>query len=203
MTYVAVAAATLVSLILIRVLFNKWQNCATKPRVVRHSGCEDPPRYNHKDAHGQDLFELSMKAFREQRFLTFTEELFEKYGTTFSTISHGKIWIRSKDPEVSKAIYSTFFEKFGLEPIRYEPEGFFGDGILVVDGAKWKHSRGLIRPAFEVAHVANFDRLYRHVGRFLDILPKDGSTVDLLPILKRLVSASTNIMTLAQSHQAM
>jgi len=199
MALVAILALTVVSLVLIRLLVAKSQRHITKPRVVRHSGCEDPPSYAHKDQFGKDLYELSIEASKHQRFLDFTEELFDKHGKTFQTINDGKVWIKTRDPELSKAIYSTFFEKFGLQPIRYEEDGFFGNGILVVDGGLWKRSRGLIRPAFEIAHVANFDRLHRHVGRFLEILPRDSSTVDLLPDLKRLVSAHDPVIELPQS----
>jgi cytochrome P450 len=190
MAFITMVALTLVSFILIRLLLdNRRQQHTTKPQTVRQAGCEDPPQYPHKDPAGQDLVELSTQAYQEHRFLDFTSDLFEEHGRTFSTISDGKLWIRTQDPQLSKAIYATFFENFGLEPIRYEDKNsFFGDGILVVDGARWKHARGLIKPAFEIAHVANFDRLERHVGRFLDVLPQDGSTVNLLPILKRLVS---------------
>jgi cytochrome P450 len=189
MAFIALSTLTIVTLILCRLLVTKWQQRMNVQRVLQHDGCEDPPSYPHKDSLGKDLHELSMEAFKQHRFLDFTEELFNKYGKTFRTMNDGKVWIKTKDPELSKAIYTTFFEKFGLEPIRYEKGGFFGDGILVVDGARWKSSRGLIRPAFEIAHIANFDRLHRHVNRFLEILPSDGSTVDLLPILKRLVRA--------------
>jgi cytochrome P450 len=189
MAFIGMIALTLVSLILIRLLVdNRRQRRTNTSQVVQHEGCEDPPPYPHTDPHGKDLFELSMQAYQEHRFLDFTSELFEKHGQTFSTISDGKLWIRTKDPQISKAIYATFFDNFGLEPIRYEDkDSFFGDGILVVDGARWKHRRALIRPAFEMAHIGNFERLERHGGRFLGVLPKDGSTVDLLPILKRLV----------------
>jgi hypothetical protein len=195
MTIIAIVSFLLATVAFVRFLTIKLEPRIARWRAVRHSGCQEPPSYPHKDPLGKDLYELSVEAYKQQRFLDLNEELFEKYGPTFKTISNGKIWIKTKDPRVSKAMYATFFEKFGMEPIRYEKNGFFGDGILVTDGARWKHSRGLIRPAFEMAHIANFDRLHRHVNRFLKILPKDGSTVDLLPLFKRLVSAVDLVRT--------
>lgn len=189
MAIVTVVSFFLATVAFVRFLTIKFQPRIARWRAVRGSKCQEPPSYPHKDSLGKDLYELSLEAYKQQRFLDLNEELFEKYGSTFKTISSGKVWIKTKDPRVSKAIYATFFDKFGMEPIRYEKNGFFGDGILVTDGARWKHSRGLIRPAFEMAHIANFDRLHRHVDRFLEILPHDGSTVDILPLFKRLVSA--------------
>ncbi|KAF2869042.1 cytochrome P450 [Massariosphaeria phaeospora] len=108
-------------------------------------------------------------------------------GKTSKAMRSGRTYFRTCDPEVSKAVLSKQFEKFGLQPLRYEGgKGFFGNGILVTDGLQWKHSRSLVRPAFDVAHVANFDRLRRHVERFIELLPRDQSTVDLYPLLKRL-----------------
>ena len=189
MSFVTIPVLILLSLIILRLLVAKVHRNIIKKTAIRRGGCETPRRYAHKDPRGQDLYNRSIEAYKQRRFLDFEEELYEQYGTTFETISGGKVWIKSKDPEVSKAIYSTFFDKFGLQPIRYEDCGFFGHGILVMDGEFWKRSRSMIRPAFEVAHIANFDRLYRHVSRFIDIIPDDGSTVDLLPLFKRLVSA--------------
>jgi len=86
-------------------------------------------------------------------------------------------------------VLSTHFEKFGLQPIRYEDgKGFFGNGMLVTDGYQWKRSRALIRPTFDIAHIANLGRLQSHVDRFMGLLPRDGSTIDLFPLLKRLAS---------------
>ncbi|ORY16641.1 cytochrome P450 [Clohesyomyces aquaticus] len=186
MAFLASSALVLATLVFLGFLAARLGPLSARQRARRHNGCQDPPSYPHKDPLGKDLSELSLEAYKQQRFLDLNEELFEKYGATFKTLTNGKVWIKTKDPKVSKAIYSTFFGKFGLEPIRYERDGFFGDGILVTDGARWKHSRALIRPAFEIAHITNFDRLHRHVGRFMGIIPQDGSTVDLLPLFKRL-----------------
>ena len=90
--------------------------------------------------------------------------------------------------EVSKAVLSTHFEKFGLQPIRYEGgNSFFGNGMLVTDGHQWKTSRTLIKPTFDIAHIANLGRLGPFVDRFMELLQRDGSTVDLFPLLKRMV----------------
>lgn len=191
MTSFAILGLTFAIVILSRFLLPQVQRTIRKWKAVLYIGCREPPRYHHKDPLGRDLFRRTIEAYKEHKFLDFTERLFQEHGNTFKTITEGKVLIKTRDPEVSKAVYTTFFDKFGLQPIRYEGgKGFFGDGILVTDGAQWKRSRTLIRPAFDIAHIANFNRLDRHVSRFLEILPQDGSTIDLLPLFKRLVSAS-------------
>jgi hypothetical protein len=57
-----------------------------------------------------------------------------------------------------------------------------------MDGPFWDHSRALIRPTFTRANVANLPAFEVHFQRFLRLLPKDGDTVDLKPLLYRLVS---------------
>ena len=65
---------------------------------------------------------------------------------------------------------------------------FWGNGIIVVDGPDWKHGRALIRSSFDIAHVANLGPLRKHVERFMGLLlRRDGGTVNLLPLRKRLV----------------
>ncbi|KAF2828990.1 cytochrome P450 [Ophiobolus disseminans] len=148
---------------------------------VHAHGCKEPPKLP------LDLNVVNKQAALEHTFLETTTRLFAEHGKTYKATRSGRTIIRTCDPEVSKAVLSTQFEHFGLQPIRYEEgKGFFGNGILVTDGPQWKHSRTLIRPTFDIAHVANFGRLEGHVMRFMNLLPRDGSTVDLFPLLKRL-----------------
>jgi cytochrome P450 len=153
------------------------------------NGCAEPPRYPHKDpVLGIDLFSQYMNAFKAENFLDFSKGMFDEFGRTFKANVMGKTTIRSIDPEVSKAVFATYASRFGLEPLRYGvATHLWGNGIIVVDGERWKHARALMRPSFEVVHLANFDRLRKHVDTFLNLLPEDGSTVDLMPLFLRLV----------------
>jgi hypothetical protein len=150
--------------------------------LVRKHQCKEPPQLP------LDLAEINQKAAKEHRFLETTTRLFNEYGKTYKARRAGRTIIRTCDPEVFKAVLSTHFENFGMQPIRYEDgKGFFGNGMLVTDGAQWKHSRALIRPVFDIAHVVNFGRLSTHVERFMQLIPRDGATIDIFPVLKRLV----------------
>jgi len=161
----------------------KTSRRATRSALVNRYKCKDPPKPN------LDFDSLNFKASQDHNYLQTSVLLFSKYGKTYKTARSGRTFIRTCDPAVMKAVLATQFDKFGLQPLRYEGgKGFFGRGILVTDGPQWKHSRALIRPAFDIAHIANFDRLERHVKLFMDILPRDGSTIDLFPLFKRLVS---------------
>lgn len=170
------------------VIIKVLQNVLYKYHVNQNQ-CTEPPRYPHKDpVFGIDLFLRYMNAFKLGCFLDFSKQMFDRYGKTFKSNVFGTTTYRTIDPEVSKAIHATYASKFGLQPLRYEvAKHIWGNGIIVVDGERWKHGRALIRPSFEVVHLANFDRLSKHVDTFLALLPKDMSTVDLMPLFQRLV----------------
>ncbi|KAI9696877.1 MAG: hypothetical protein M1820_008031 [Bogoriella megaspora] len=155
----------------------------------RRVSAEEPPTYRHKDPFfGLDLFLGYKRAFSEGRFLELNRRHFEFYGKTWKANKLGTTIIKTIDPEISKAFHATHFEEFGLEPLRYENgKRLFGNGILVVDGPKWAHGRALIRPSFETVHIANFQRLKPHTDNFMKLLPRDCSTIDLLPLLRLLI----------------
>ena len=60
-------------------------------------------------------------------------------------------------------------------------------GINTTDGEYWRYSRSLIKPTFQRSEICNFECLEFHFGRLLSLLPRDGSTLNLQPLLSRLV----------------
>ncbi|TGO27863.1 hypothetical protein BPAE_0035g00060 [Botrytis paeoniae] len=59
-------------------------------------------------------------------------------------------------------------------------------GLFTADGKIWQRYRALIRPTFGRTEISNFGALEKHVARFLELLPRDDSTVDLQPLTKNL-----------------
>lgn len=166
----------------VQLVFPKVARWLSRRALSRKYGCKEPPKLT------LDLDYINRKAVQNHNLLETTTRLFNEHGRTYKALRSGRTIVRTCDPRVFKAILSTHFESFGLQPIRYDGgQGFFGNGMLVTDGPQWKLSRSLIRPAFDIAHVGNFDRLKVHVEQFMQLLPRDGSTVDLFPLLKRLV----------------
>ena len=164
----------LLSLIVVCVIWPYILKRIRRRLLVWRYGCEELVTFN------IDLLAINQKATQEHTLLETTTRLFNEYGKTFKATRSGRAFIRTCDPEVSKAVLSTHFDKFGMKPIRYEDgKGFFGNGMLVTDGVQWKSSRALIRPTFDIAHIVNIDRLSGHVARFMELLPCDGSTIDL------------------------
>ncbi|KAJ9635627.1 hypothetical protein H2204_005801 [Knufia peltigerae] len=108
------------------------------------------------------------------------------------------------DPKNVQAILATQFNNFELGPLRsgvFSP--FIGKGIFTSDGKEWSHSRGLLRPQFTRAQVADLALEETHVQALFDCLPVNPdswtATVDLAPLFFRLTLDSATEFLFGQS----
>jgi len=70
-----------------------------------------------------------------------------------------------------------------------------GRGIFTTDGEAWAHSRAMIRPNFNRTQVADLDAFEKHIQTLFQILPRDGSTVDLQDLFfKFTIDSSTEFL---------
>ena len=175
----------LVPLWIVRKIYRRLNYAA----MMRKNGCQEPAKYSHKDPiFGLDLLWKYKKSFETGQFLDTAAQEFDTNGKTFKANMFGTTIVKTIDSEVAKCTLATSFDNFGLEPLRYETaKNLFGNGIVVVDGSKWAHARTLIQSSFDMAHIVNLASLGAHVDRLMDLIPRDGSTIDLLPLFKRLV----------------
>lgn len=163
-----------------------------RKRVMREIGCRPLVAYPHKDPiFGLDLYFQDLEAHKQGNFSRLLQERFQKCGKTFSQTMLGrKTMIYTMEPKNVQAI-ATQLENFGVAPSRSEfppTRAFFRHGILTTDGPFWEHSRALIRPAFNKAQIAHLDSLEGPLARMMAYIPSDGSSVDLQPLFKMLVS---------------
>ena len=161
-----------------------------RSRYIHENGCLPPKRIPQKDPFlGLDLFLDILKQIKANRRLESIKLRFEKYGNTFQSNSFGITVISTAEPRNIQAVLATHFKSFGMGPLRSNSLGpFVGKGIFSSDGEFWEHSRALIRPAFARTQVADLDSFELHVSRLIDLIPKDGTTIDLQPLFARLVS---------------
>lgn len=173
----------------------RYYNYIVTSRKKRRYGCSDPPKFPHRDPLGYDVFQARKRAVKEGRSAAYDRSLFELYGKTFETVMWGTArqrMISTMDPSNIQAIASLAFGNFEFQSFRESLGPFMGKGVLTTDGPYWVHSRALIRPTFARSRIGNFASFEVHVKRFLELLPRDGSTVDLQPLFKRLfLDAST------------
>lgn len=132
---------------------------------------------------GSDWILGNLKSAREHQYLNTLAKRYDDAGTTFATRVLSTRAICTIDPENIKTVLSLRFQDYsiGNRPRIMGP--LLGKGIFTTDGKDWAHSRALLRPCF-VKEEQNAD-LEKHFGNLLELLPRDGSTVDLQPLFFR------------------
>ena len=155
-------------------------------KAIRQHGCKPATRYM-----GTDIAHLRIEARKKGTSTEVMSNLHRAYGETFEFQNSGSApELTTCSPKNIQAIAATNFDDWGVEPFRgNRTEPFMGQGVLMNDGEIWKHSRAMIRPTFARSEIANLDDFEIYLGRMLALVPRDGSTVDLQPLFKKLVSA--------------
>ena len=149
---------------------------------------EAPIKFPHKDPiFGLDLLLSINRSLKNQTFLSDAQMRFKKLGRTYQSAPLlGTTVVHTIEPKNIQTVYALSFEDFGLEPLRRNMAiQLWGRGILSTDGAFWHHSRALIRPTFNREQISSIELLRPHLDALLTFIPRDGSTIDLIPLLKR------------------
>jgi len=173
-------------------LFTALQTKRRQQNVVRQHGCQEPPKYPHKDPiFGLDLFLDNVRNLKAQNLLHGLKNRWKIYGHTYSGKIVGTRTIFTVDEKNLQTVHALKFADYGVQLLRLGPTfPFMGRGVFTTDGPFWEHSRALIRPTFTRTNVANLPAFEAHFKKFLELIPRDGTTVDLKPLLYRLLSIS-------------
>lgn len=166
-------------------------------RKKRLHGCAEVAKFPHKDpVFGLDLLVKELKMHTDGTYLGEIERQYDLYGKTFEVLFFGSRMIRTKDPKNIQTILGHKANDYGLQPLREGlAEPFFGRGINTTDGEYWQYSRSLIKPTFSRVEICNFTALESHFGRLMDLLPRDGTAIDLQPLFSRLfLDSSTEFL---------
>lgn len=158
-------------------------------KAKRLYSCEDAKKYPHKDPFfGLDLLIKDTKEHTKSVYLAEIKRQYAVYGKTHEIRFLNARMIRTMDPQNMQAVLALNAKDFGLQPLR---EGLamplFDHGINTTDGKFWQYSRSLIKPTFSRIEICNFSSLEFHFSRFLDLMPRDRSEIDLQPLFSRLV----------------
>lgn len=172
-------------------------------------GCGKLAKYPHKEPIWGIDFVLSMTgAFKEHRWLVWMDETWAKVNAkTFRARFLGMRMIYSSEMENMKAMSTTQWQEFILEPIRVDNGAaapFTGKGVSTADGDFWQYSRNLIKPYFERSAFANVDRLRPFTEKMLACIPTNGDAVDMQVLMRRWVcftspSANSNALMMMQN----
>ena len=152
--------------------------------------CEEPAKYPHSDRiWGSDLTRLRAAAMKEGRFFPLYLSQFSRHGKTFEENFQGQRLINTAEPANVQQITALAFEDFGKDPEKLRvQEPFLGPSVFS-DGRVWREGRALVRPTFARAEIADVEQLAAFTERFMELVTGDGRTVDMQPLLHRLVSA--------------
>ncbi|OJD23898.1 hypothetical protein ACJ73_04746 [Blastomyces percursus] len=157
---------------------------AARRKLAKENACRPPPAYPHKDPIlGLDLAIKSRGHKKKNILLQEAQKRFQTFGNTFSLNSIGISAISTCEPENIKTVLSLKFQDYHINALRKRAfHGVFGHGIFTTDGPQWEHSRTMLRPNFNRAQVADLAIFERHIQSLIQVIPTDGSTVDLQPL---------------------
>jgi cytochrome P450 len=178
----------LVSVLVARRVYWEATTGARHRAIAKQHGCLPPRSLNTPWSGlvlGLDLLRKNIRAFQEHRMLeAWTSSLRDNDVHTIRMEVLGQEIYLTDDPENTKTVLATDFDAWSLGEDRIKQmSSFLGHGIFTTEGAAWKHSRDMLRPCFERSQVADVSMLEKHTSRLIDILPRDGTTVDLQLLL--------------------
>lgn len=189
---IQILACTFLTLV-VAIIYPIWGRNREVDALKKRHGCKNPPQYPHQDrVLGLDLAQLRMEAMKEGKFFKLYASQFERYGKTWEENWRGKPLINTTEPANVQQVGALAFEDYGKDPERLKAQApFFGPSIFS-DGPIWKEARGMVKPIFARAEISDMDHLASFVDRFMELLPDNGSLVDVQPLLHRLVSVILN-----------
>ncbi|KAL8945634.1 MAG: hypothetical protein Q9222_007855, partial [Ikaeria aurantiellina] len=178
----------LLTVVYVSLAYYIWQYHQYKS-LAKANGCKEAKKFPHKDPFlGIDHFLQAGNLFDENRYLPELVERYKENGRTFQTNLFGIPSINSTEPENLKAVFSSCFQDWGVQPIRLPAQGpFCGRGFITTDGTAWEHSRSLLKPSFRKENIADLSILEHYLQKVIERIPGDGSTVDLQPLFFSLV----------------
>jgi hypothetical protein len=170
--------------------YRKWASYRAFRAAALQHGCKRPPKYPHTDPFfGTDLVRDRKKFAAEGRFLKSNEQIFDRLGVkTYEERFFDVSIIATKEARNFQQVAALSFHDYGKANL-ISTAAMIGNGILFQDGPVWKHSRNLIKPTFARSEISDAAMFGRHLNRFLEGIPRDGTTIDLQVPLHRLVSA--------------
>lgn len=167
----------------------------TQQVAARQHGCQQPPRRRTYDLFlGLGYKIQDARSTNNGNTLPNGEALHRRYGKTYHQTSIFGTVIKTASDENVHTIFGLKAKDWGVKPFRYE--GFLpfcGEGVLSTDGSAWEHSRRLLRPFFNKSKISDLTSFEQSIKQLLQRLPKDESTVDLVPLLSSLVCPSSSL----------
>ena len=183
--------ATFGFLFLLHINGRRQESKKRRQQLEQTHGCGPPSKYPHRyPIFGFDYLLQTIQQMKENRFLPAMQDQFQRYGLTFQVIIFGSPIVNTAEPKNLHVAF-TNSKDWGVEPDRIGSlEPFCGRGFISTDGPSWERARRLLHPTFKASNLQDFSAFEASLGNFLNEIPKDGSAVDLQPLLYTLVRGS-------------
>lgn len=188
MTHITASILWPVSLLVCAFLYQKWTAYTTfRAAVIRH-GCQRPRKYPHLDPiWGYDLYRERAKATQRGQSMELYMRQFDLHGKTFEEQFFDTKIINTMEAANIQQVAALSFQDWGKSSARNASSSpFLGRGIFSEDGAFWRHSRDLIKPTFARSEISDVNSLGVFVDRLLELIPRDGATIDIQPMIHKL-----------------
>ncbi|KAF2123206.1 n-alkane-inducible cytochrome P450 [Lophiotrema nucula] len=175
--------------LVLQLLFDHFRRRVAISDAAKRYGAADPPSLPSKDpVFGSDNVRFMMQQMAKDRRIKSIYEQLHTYGFTFQSWPFGKRVVSTVDPRNIQFVFATEAENFGVGPQRENAQSpMTGKGLITSDDPMWSKMRPLIRPTFTRTQINDKDVFNVHVTRFLNLLPTDGSKVNLRPLFERLI----------------
>ena len=145
-------------------------------------------KYPHTRPWGLDLYHERTEAAKDGRYSKLFLEHFQKYGKTWEEQTFDGRIINTIEPANIQTVAALKFNDYSKIPKRTKVLlPFLGHGLFSQNGKEWRRSRDIVTPLFKRAELTDVDGFKKFVDRMIDLIPRDGSTVDLQPLCEKLV----------------
>ncbi|KAK1139082.1 hypothetical protein N8T08_001328 [Aspergillus melleus] len=170
---------------LVRTVHYRIGGYMTFRSAQRKHGCQNPPSYPHNGWMGLDLLRERQAAGDRGHATAHYDYWFARLGETWEERMTGQRLINTIDLANIRTIFNADMDTLGRGGA-FHKNDFLGPGIFSSDGPRWKLSRDMIMPLFKRAEVRSTAMFKRHVDRLIAQIPRDGNTIDVQPLLKKM-----------------
>lgn len=108
------------------------------------------------------------------------------YGKTWEEKNIASKTINTMEPRNIQSVAALAFQDYSRIVGKSE-RLFLGRGIISEEGVAWKRAQNMVKPIFSRSELSDVESFRLHVERFLNLIPRDGSTVNMQPYLQNLV----------------
>lgn len=167
------------------IFYKKLRQYVVFRSAQKAHGCQKPPHYPHKGWLGLDLMKERQEAADQGRSMAHYDHWFSKLGHTWEEEVGGQRLINTIDMANVRVTFNADMDTLGRAGV-FHKNDFLGPGIFSSDGPRWKWSRDIIKPLFKKTEAQSTVMFKTHVDRFIAHIPRDGSTIDVQPLLKKM-----------------